>query len=703
MEILRRVERWVSGRRTAWVVVGVAVVLSFLVISVGTGPGPSGAAVDLPASAQALQVSRLQSELPAARTTPAIVVFRRPGGRLSAADRHAISARSGALGAHALGGHASPAVVAPDGTLALVTVPLATTSDAAVLGREVDAVRATARAGLPSGLQVEVTGPAGFQNDLANVFKGADTKLLLITTLVVAVLLILTYRSPWLWLVPLATIGMAEQVASVAASRLAPHVGVTVNAEATGILSVLVFGAGTDYALLLIARYRDELRRVEDRHEAMAGALRRVAPAVLASGSTVTLSLLTLLLASIPSTRGLGMACAIGIVVAALFALVVLPAALVVFGRRLFWPAVPRTGEPNRQLDGPWGRLGRAVARRPTVVIAGSLVLLGLLATGVGGVTLGLTQTQQFRNTPESVVGQLAIQRAFPAGESEPAAIVASSGQAQQVAEVARSVPGVASVTESGSNGSITQLDAVLSGAPDTRAAFGTVEALRTAVATVPGAHALVGGPDAITLDTNTAWSRDRSVIIPIILAIILAVLVVLLRALVGPLLIIATVGASYLASLGLSQVLFTAVYKFPALDVSVPLLSFLFLAALGVDYNIFLVTRAREEAARHGTREGMVRALAVTGGVITSAGILLAAVFAVLGVLPLIPLTQVGVIVGVGVLLDTLLVRTVLVPALAFIAGDRFWWPGRVTTDRTVPRSEPAPPGPPAPDVPRS
>ncbi len=695
MRALQTVERWISGRTSSWVVLGAAMILSFVVISLGTAPMPSTSTVDLPSSAQSQQVATLQAELPASHTTPAIVVFRRASGKLTAADRAAISSRATALDARALGGHASPSIVAPDGTLALVTVPLATTSDASALNRDVQAIRTTARSGLPTGLLVDITGPAGFQTDLANVFNGADTHLLIITALVVAILLILTYRSPWLWLVPLLAIGLAEQVASVAATRIAPHLGITVNGEATGILSVLVFGAGTDYALLLIARYRDELRNHDDRHLAMAKALRRVTPTILASGSTVTLSLLTLLLASIPSTRGLGLACAIGIVIAALFALVVLPAALVVFGRGLFWPKVPRSGDPNRQLDGPWGRLGRAVARRPVVVIAGSLVVLGLLATGISGVTLGLTQTQQFRNTPESVVGQLALQRAFPAGQSEPAAIVTATDRVHQVEAAVHAVPGVASVATGSTNGSITQVNAVLSGAPGSATAFRTVTALRTAAGAVPGSHALVGGPDAITLDTNVASSRDRSLIIPIILVIILIVLMVLLRAVVGPLLLIATVGASYLASLGLSQYLFTHLYKFPGLDVSVPLISFLFLAALGVDYNIFLVTRAREETADHGTQEGMVRALAVTGGVITSAGILLASVFAVLGVLPLITLTQVGVIVGIGVLLDTLLVRTVLVPALTFVTGDHFWWPGHVTSHRTS--------GPAVPDAPMS
>jgi len=670
------VAAFVSGRRTAWLVLIAGIVVSFAVISMGSGPA-DGVSPDLPAPTQSAQVAVLQQRLPGAKVTPAFVVYSRGGHVLDAADRAAIAQRSADLAHLGLRGQVAGPIYSSDGTVALVTVPLATTTDSGKLADEVKAIATTARDGLPGGLQMHVTGPAGFEADLNNVFNGADTRLLLVTVLVVAFLLIVTYRSPWLWLVPLLVIGLAEQVASVLATRLAPHVGIPIDQAATGILSVLVFGAGTDYALLLIARYRDELHRADDRHRAMRRALAGAGPAILASGTTVTLSLLTLLLAEIPSTRGLGFACAIGIAVAVAFALLVLPAALVVFGRGLFWPKVPRPGATPDPLGTFWGRLGVRVSRRPVAVTIGSVAFLALLSLGVLGSSIGLTQTQAFRNTPASVVGQDILAAAFPAGQSEPAAIITTPAAAQRIVEVAAATPGVASAAVGDTNGTITEVDAVLRSGPDTPGAFDAVKALRARVAEVPGAHALVGGSDATTLDGNTASARDRLLIIPIVLLVVFVVLVALLRALVAPVLLILTVVASYFASLGASQFVFTHVYKFPALDVGVPLLSFLFLVALGVDYNIFLVTRAREETAERGTNQGMLHALGSTGGVITSAGILLASVFAVLGILPLITLTQIGVIVGIGVLLDTLLVRTVLVPALAFLTGDRFWWPG--------------------------
>jgi len=670
------VAAFVSGRRTAWFVLIAGIVASFAIVSMGTGQA-NGVTPDLPASAQSAQVAALQQRLPGARVTPAFVVYSREGSVLDAADRAAIEQRTAELAHLGLRGQVAGPVYSSDGTVALVTVPLATTSDTGKIASEVKAIGTVARDGLPGGLQMHVTGPAGFEADLNNVFSGADTRLLLVTVLVVAFLLIITYRSPWLWLVPLIVIGFAEQVASVLATRLAPHVGVPIDQAATGILSVLVFGAGTDYALLLIARYRDELHRYDNRHEAMRRALAGAGPAILASGTTVTLSLLTLLFAEIPSTRGLGFACAIGIVVAVAFALLVLPAALVVFGRGLFWPKVPRMDDARDPMDTFWGRLGTRVARRPITVTVGSVAFLGILALGVIGTSIGLTQTQAFRNTPPSVVGQGILAAAFPAGQSEPAAIMTTPEAAQRIVDVARATPGVASASVGDTNGTITEVDAVLRSGPDTPGAFDAVKELRVRVAGVPGAHALVGGSDATTLDGRTASARDRLLIIPIILLVVFVVLVALLRALVAPVLLILTVVASYFASLGASQFVFTHVYKFPALDVGVPLLSFLFLVALGVDYNIFLVTRAREETALRGTKQGMLHALGSTGGVITSAGILLASVFAVLGILPLITLTQIGVIVGIGVLLDTLLVRTVLVPALAFLTNERFWWPG--------------------------
>ncbi|MGW6918490.1 MMPL family transporter, partial [Kitasatospora sp. NPDC054939] len=494
------------------------------------------------------------------------------------------------------------------------------------------------------------------------------------------VLLLLTYRSPVLWLVPLLVVGAGDRLAGVLVGALAPHAGVQVDASAAGILSVLVFGAGTDYALLLVSRYRDELQLDGNRFTAMARAWRGTAPAVLASGTTVVLSLLTLLAAELTGNRGLGFAGAVGILTAVLFGLVVLPAALVLPGRWLFWPLVPRVGDPvAADRRGGWARIGRAVARRPARVALGGTAVLLLLASGALGARTGLAQADSFRETPEAVRGQRTLAAVQPAGAPAPLTLLSAAGSADEVVRAAREVPGVAAVTAGARTERHARAEVVLADAPGTAASDRTIDRLRAAVGAVAGADALVGGATAEAYDTARANDRDTRVVVPLVLVIVLLVLVVLLRALLAPVLLVATVVASYFAALGAGWVVFRTVYDFPALDTNVPLLSFLFLVALGVDYNIFLIARTREDTlAGHGTRAAVLRALAATGGVITSAGILLAAVFAVLGVLPLITLTQIGVIVGLGVLLDTLLVRTVMVPALVLLTGRRFWWPGR-------------------------
>jgi RND superfamily putative drug exporter len=392
------------------------------------------------------------------------------------------------------------------------------------------------------------------------------------------------------------------------------------------------------------------------------------------------LSLLTLLFAQLTGNRALGLACAAGVVVAMLFALFVLPAALVLFGRGLFWPYVPRFGSENKAHHGLWFKLGTAVSRKPVAVAIVGVLLLGALAfAGVPQIKVGLAQTEKFTSVPEAVVGQELIADAFSAGSGSPVVVIANASSADEVAAEAEKVDGVVSATVGDSTDEIAQINVVLDAAAETTESFASVTALRSALHKVDGADALVGGLDAQTLDVNQAQQHDQDLLIPLILALVFIVLVLLLRAIVAPVLLLVTVVASFFGSLGASWLLFESVFGFPAIDTNVILFSFLFLVALGVDYNIFLVTRAREEAAKHGTRTGMIRALSSTGGVITSAGILLAAVFAVLGVLPLITLTQIGIIVCIGVLLDTLLVRTVLVPALAFIAGEKFWWPSKV------------------------
>ena len=651
------------GRFGAWLVIMVALLAGGAVIA---GAGETRTSNDptaaLPAAAESTRVAELQRQLPSGRTTTALVVYSRGGQALTEADTAAI-ARTG-----------TP-VTAPDRRAALVAVPLPVDAPPTA----VQDLRDRVRSGLPPGLTAEVTGPAGFAADIADSFSGANTNLLLVTVVVVALLLLVTYRSPILWLVPLAVVGLADQVAAGAVAVLSRHTDLTIGDSTVGIVTVLVFGAGTDYALLLISRYREELHLHADRREAMRRSLRGAGPAVAASAVTVVLSLLTLLLASLGDTVALGVTAALGIGIAALFALVVLPAALVVCGRGLFWPFVPRVGagDPGHE-RGIWARVGRAVARRPGAVTIASVLVLGILSSGVLGTRLGLSQTEQFRVEAESVDGLTTLSRYFPAGAADPAVVLTRPPQAERVLAAASGAPGVAQARIAERSAEWVRIEAVLTAAPDTPESFTAIRTLRDRVSAVPEASALVGGSVATNLDVRDASRRDLRVIVPVILLVVLLVLGVLLRAAVAAVLLIVTVIASFAAALGAGAWLFREVLGYPALDNPVPLFAFLFLVALGVDYNIFLVTRAREEAATRGTRAGMVVALAATGAVITSAGVLLAAVFAVLGVLPVVTLTQIGVIVGIGVLLDTLLVRTVLVPALATLLGDRFWWPSR-------------------------
>jgi len=666
----------IAGRRTAWAVALVPFLLALVLIgAVGEGDRASRTTDSLPDGLDSTEGTALLDRLPEDAATAAIVLFTAERGELS--EDQLADLREAADDLVARGGsparEASPLVPAEDRTAALLAVPVPSGS-ASEVADTVEELRAAADEAAPEGVEAQVTGPAAVQADLAAVFDGANTRLLLVTALVVAVLLVITDRSPVLWLVPLIVVGVADRLAAVLATQLMAAVDVAWDESTVGILSVLVFGAGTDYALLLISRYRDELRTEPSRHRAMAHALRRTAEAVLASATTVVLGLLTLLLSLTPTTRGLGLACAVGVVVAAGFALVVLPAALVLFGRWVFWPRVPHVGEAVTVDSGTvWHRIGERVARRPALVTGGSLVLLAAMAVGLVRIDVGLDQAEQFLDEPEAISAAARLAGSFPAGTADPTQVV-TTGPADPVLEAVRAVDGVTSARVSDTGGGVTVVDAVLAGRSGENAE--TVEALRDAVAAYD-AH--VTGSEAEAIDERTGSDRDLRLIVPLILALVLGGLVALLRSAVAPVLLVLTVVATYAAAMGASWWLFTGPLGFGAMDSGVPLFAFLFLVALGVDYNIFLVTRAREEAAGHGSRDGMLRALSATGGVITSAGILLAAVFAVLGVLPLVVLAQLGTIICLGVLLDTLLVRTLLVPALGMLLGDRFWWPRRV------------------------
>lgn len=638
----------------------------------------------LPDSADSTAVARIQQTLPSSDVAPAIVVVSRDGGQpLDADDQAAVSELAGSLGRFAISGAETAPVYAENGEVALLAVPLkASTGE-----EQIDGIRAAVSEALPEGLTAEVTGGPAFAADIKDVFAGADVKLLVATALVVALLLLVTYRSPWLWLVPLVVVAVGDRVAALAVATATQVFGYNVDGSTIGITSVLVFGAGTNYALLLIARYREELRRHEDRFAAMRAAWRQAAPAILASSITVMLALLTLSFADTPSNRALGWSAAIGIAVALLFGLVALPAAMVLFGRKLFWPFVPRLGQEDPSRTGVWAKVGRAVVTRPRTFVATSVAFLAVLAIGGIGTDVGLTQNERFRETPESVLGQQTLAKSFPAGFAEPTIVLARPDAVADVTARVEQVDGVASVSAGPASDEWAELDVVLNSDRGSAKAADAIEELRSEL----GDDVLVGGPDAQDLDAAEAAAHDRTLIIPLVLLIVVGILLVLLRSVVAAGVLALTVVATYLTAMGAGWFVFTHWFGFPAMDLPVPLFAFIFLVALGVDYNIFLTTRAREEARKLPVDRAMTSALAVTGGVITSAGIVLAAVFAVLGVLPLVTLTQIGVIVGIGVLLDTLVVRSLLVPALATLLGERFWWPSHPRRSATQPDDEPA------------
>ena len=644
----------------ALIVVGVAGALMGLI---GTDDSSQQSPVPVPSSAESARADALRMQLPGGDRVPAIVVVtRKDGAPLSPADLGAIKQQ--------------PVVVSTDGRAAVATVPLDAGLSGFALNDAVKALRQSAGEGLPGELRVEVTGGPAFGADIANSFSGANITLLAVTASVVALLLIVTYRSPVLWLVPLAVIGFADRVAAVLGSAIAEALGMSPDGSTSGITSVLVFGAGTNYALLLISRYREELGRHENHRAALKVAVRQAGPAILASNATVVLALLTLVLASSPSTRSLGVQAASGLVVAAVFVLLVLPPLLALFGSRLFWPFIPRVGAKPLTDSGIWHRIADAVARRPGRVAVVAIAGLAVLCTGLLSTPIGLSQTEQFRVQAESVSGYETLAAHFPSGLTDPTRVIAPTAKAADIERAITGTPGVVSATPAGASPSgLSQWSVVLRAEPASDEAFGTIDALRNSVHGVDSG-ALVGGSDAQARDASAAASRDRLVIIPAILAVVLIVLYVLLRSALAPLILVAVTVLSAVAALGLGGWASVHLFGFPALDNTAPLFAFLFLVALGVDYTIFLVTRAREETPAHGTRQGIIRAVSATGAVITSAGIVLAAVFCVLGVLPLIVLTQIGIIVGLGILLDTFVVRTVIIPALFTLIGPRIWWP---------------------------
>jgi RND superfamily putative drug exporter len=522
------------------------------------------------------------------------------------------------------------------------------------------------------GARAYVTGGAGFAADVSDVFGGINGTLLIGAATIVLILLVLIYRSPVFWLIPFFTVLLAEG-ASRGTQYLLGEAGFSITGQAAGTASVLVFGAATDYALLLVARYREELRVHEDTHAAMRAALRGAAPAILASGLTVVLALLTLLLARVGSSQALGPLAAAGVFLAMAFSLTLLPATLLVAGRRAFWPRIPRAGaEEADPLGGWWGRLGARVRARPRPVWLSGTAVLVVLALGLTQLDLGLAESEQFAGEVEAVEGAEVLARAgFAGGGGAPLQVVVPEGRADAVTAALEDVDGVAQVGEPERGEPGARLDVGLSVDPYGAEALALVPKVREAA---PGA--LVGGSLAEDYDTREAAERDNLVVMPAALAVVLLILLVLLRAVVLPLLLIATVVLSFAAAFGVAALASDLVFGFAAVETTLPLIAFVFLVALGVDYNIFLVARAREEAGHVGTAEGMHRALATTGSVITGAGIVLAGTFSILALIPFVALVQLGIVIAFGVLLDTLLVRSVIVPALVWDAGPRVWWP---------------------------
>ncbi|MEU5682503.1 hypothetical protein DEJ48_07170 [Streptomyces venezuelae] len=677
------------------------VVLLVVWLGVGAALGPyagklgevatNDQAAFLPRNAESTRVIDAQRAFDQDESVPAIVVWTAdsaaPSGRLEASQKEAATRALRSLdGSPGVAGRVSPALPAEDGRALQGVVPLRPD-----LGDRLPQVleRIEQRAAQVPGTTVELAGPAASQADLSDAFAGIDGILLGVALATVLLILLLVYRSVLLPFVIIVGAVFALGLACAIVYALADHDVVRVDGQVQGILSILVIGAATDYALLLTARFREELTRTRDRTKAMRAALRRSFGPILASGATVALGLLALLLSDLTNNRALGPVGAIGIACAVLSALSFLPAALLLLGRAAYWPAKPRTSpDPSGEGNGIWGKVAALVDRAPRKVWAGTLAALCVCAAFAPTLTAkGVPLDEIFVDDAPSVAAQETLSRHFPGGSGNPAVVITDADRLAAVTAAAKRTEGVAgasAVTASGRPGDggprvvqgRARIDVTLEDAADSDAAKRAVVRLRDAVHRAGGSGSLVGGYTAQQYDTQRTAEHDRTLIVPVVLAIILVILVGLLRSLLLPLLLVATVALNFVATLGVSALVFQHVLGFSGTDSSVPLYGFVFLVALGVDYNIFLMSRVREESARHGTRQGVLRGLTATGGVITSAGVVLAATFAALGVIPLAFLVQIAFIVAFGVLLDTLVVRSLLVPALVRDIGRAAWWP---------------------------
>lgn len=686
---MRPVRTGTRGRRAVpWAVAGLWVVALVLLgpLAGKFADVQQNRAVDyLPAGADSTQVARVQDELPGGESTDLVVVYHRDGG-LTAADREAAAAQIADVEREFELSDVPRGVPSADGSTLMY--PVSSTrpgQDEEAQLAFVDGVRETV--GGSGRLSVEVGGPGAVGADMDEVFETIDGTLLTATLGVVTVLLVLIYRSPFLWLVPLAVAGAATVLAMAAAYGTHELFGITITGQSGGIMTVLVLGAGTDYALLLVSRYREELRRHERPYDAMRAALRGCGPAVLASSGTVAAGLLCLLAADLNSSSGMGPVGVVGVLAALVAMTTLLPAVLVLLGRRVFWPLIPAYGSTPKARRSLFAAMGTSATRRPAAVLTGGAVLLGALALGTLNLGGDLRQEDAFTDRPESVGAMRTLAEEYPERGAQPITVIAPVGDADEVVERVRGTEGVAEATAGRAGDAWAEITVFATAPPESAEETRTIEALRD---TLDGTGAHVGGPSAERLDLARSEARDRAVIVPLVLAAVFLILVVLLRSLVAPLLLLGAVVAVWGAALGIGGLVFGPLLGFAGTDPAIGLLSFVFLVALGVDYGIFLMHRMREESLNGAEPEAAaLTALRTTGGVIASAGLVLAATFAVLTTLPLVAMVELGLVIAVGVLLDTFLVRTYLVTTASVLLGRRMWWPGALSRTPEPERGE--------------
>ncbi|MFF0013101.1 MMPL family transporter [Streptomyces sp. NPDC005374] len=674
-ETTRTRTRTGRGRAVPWAVLGLWIAVIALV-------GPFAAKLAdvqhdkvtdyLPASADSTQAAKIEEKLPGGETTEMVLVYHRDGG-LSAADRKTAAGQVAEIaGQHELIGGAPKGIESRDGTTLMY--PVASNEPGADEKKQdklVTDVREVARG--EGGLSVDVGGTGALGTDSGAVYDSLGGPLLYTTVAVVALLLILIYRSPVLWLVPLVVAGIADYMSMGVAYGLNQAFGTTVTGQSSGVMTILVFGAGTDYALLLVSRYREELRRIERPYEAMVAALRGCGPAVLASSGTVAAGLLCLLAADLNSSRGMGPLGAVGVLCALIAMITLLPAVLVLVGRRVFWPLVPAFGSTPKQRRSLFSAMGSSAGRRPLTVLASGAVLLGALALGSFNLPGSLKQEDSFVKKPESVVAMETLARSFPDSGSQPIDVITPQGRAEETLATVRGTPGVGSAEKGRTGDGWTEISVFAKSAPQSAGETATIKSLRNEL---KGSY--VGGDSAQQIDLEVTNARDTKIVVPLVLVFVMLILVGLLRSLVAPLLLVVAVVAVWGASLGIGGLVFEPLLGLGGTDPGLGLLSFVFLVALGVDYGIFLMHRMREESlAGAEPATAALTALRTTGGVIACAGLVLAATFAVLTNMGLVQLVQLGFVIAVGVLLDTFLVRTYLVTSASVALGRKVWWPG--------------------------